>query len=68
MEEFEGRRRGMVQPRQQHVATSVKGIEWGLGKRGLRMVVAFWVFCPPFTGGESNNHPYLIGDRNILTH
>ena len=32
----------MVQPSQQHVAPFVKGVEWRLGTRGLRMVVAFW--------------------------
>ena len=30
MEEFEGRRRGMVQPSQQYVAPCVKGVKWGL--------------------------------------
>ena len=29
---------GMVQPSQQHVAPCVKGVEWGLGTRGLRIV------------------------------
>ena len=33
--------RGMVQPSQQRVAPCVKGIEWGFGTRGLRMVAAF---------------------------
>jgi len=39
MEEFEGRRRGMlttsgmVQPNQQHVVPRVKRVEWGLGTR-----------------------------------
>ena len=33
---------GMVQPSQQHVAPCVKGVEWGLGTRDLRMVAAFW--------------------------
>ena len=28
---------GMVQPSQKHVAPYVKGVEWGLGTRGLRM-------------------------------
>ena len=41
MEEFVGRRRGMVQHSQQHVAPCVKGIEYGLDTRGLRMVAAF---------------------------
>ena len=31
---------GMVQPSQQHVAPSVKVVEWGFGTRGLRMVTA----------------------------
>ena len=34
---------GMVQPSRRHVAPCVKGVEWGLGTRGLRMVAAFWV-------------------------
>ena len=34
---------GIAQPRQQHVASFVKGIEWGLGMRGLRMAAAFWM-------------------------
>ena len=34
---------GMVQPSQQHIAPCVKGVEWILGTRGLRMVAAFWV-------------------------
>ena len=52
MEEFEGRRRGtltageMVQPSQQHVAPCVKVVGWGLGKRGLRIVAAFWACIP----------------------
>ena len=33
--------RGMVQPSQKHVAPCVKGIEWGLGTRGLRIVAVF---------------------------
>ena len=33
---------GMVQPSQQHVVPCVKGVEWGLGTRGLRIVAAFW--------------------------
>ena len=32
----------MVQPSQQHVAPYVKGVEWGLGRRGLRIVAVFW--------------------------
>ena len=32
----------MMQHNQQHVAPCVKGVEWGLGTRGLRMVAAFW--------------------------
>ena len=44
MEEFEGNDdyRGMVQPSQQHVAPCVKGVERGLGTRGLGIVAAFW--------------------------
>ena len=32
---------GMIQPSQQHVAPCVKGVEWGLDRKGLRMVAAF---------------------------
>ena len=32
----------MVQPSQQYVAPCVKGVEWRLGLRGVRMVAAFW--------------------------
>ena len=34
--------RGMVQPSQQYV----KGVEWGWGPIGLRMVAAFWAGIP----------------------
>ena len=30
-----------MKPSQQHVALCIKGVEWGLGGRGLRMLVAF---------------------------
>ena len=52
MEEFERRRRGrlttggMVQSSQQHVAPCVKVVEWGLGRRGLGMLAAFWAGIP----------------------
>ena len=36
----------MVQPSQQHVAPYVKGVEEGLGTRGLRMMAAFWAGIP----------------------
>ena len=36
----------MVQPSQQNVAPCVKGVEWGFGMRGLRMVAAFWAGIP----------------------
>ena len=49
MEKFEGKTTDgnadygvMVQPSQQHVAPYVKGVEWGLGTRSLRIVAAFW--------------------------
>ena len=32
---------GMVQPSQEHVAPCVKGVDWGMGLKGLRMVAAF---------------------------
>ena len=31
-----------MQPSQQHVTPCVKGVEWGLGMRGLRIVATFW--------------------------
>ena len=47
MEEFEwSRRREMEQPIQQHVAPCVKGVEWGLGTRGLRRVAGFSTSIP----------------------
>ena len=57
MEEFKGEEwnahyGGMVQPSQQHVAPCVKGIEWGLGTRGLRMVAAFWAGNPVVVSQE----------------
>ena len=37
---------GMVHTSQQYVAPRVKGVEWGLDTRCLRMVAAFWVGIP----------------------
>ena len=37
---------GMVKPSQQHVAPRVKGVEWGFGTRGLRIVAALWAGIP----------------------
>ena len=37
---------GMVQPSQKHVAQSEQGVEWEFGKRGLRMLAAFWSGIP----------------------
>ena len=37
---------GMARPSQQHVAPCVKGVEWGLGTRGLRIVETFWAGIP----------------------
>ena len=31
----------IVQPSQQHVVPCVRAVEWGLGRRGLRIVAAF---------------------------
>ena len=36
----------MVQSSQQHVALRVKGVEWGLGRSGLRIVAVFWAGIP----------------------
>ena len=38
--------RGMVQPRQQHVAPCVKGVGGGLGMRGERILAAFSASIP----------------------
>ena len=38
--------RGMVQSSQQHGAPCVKGVEWELGSRGLRMLALFWASIP----------------------
>ena len=51
MEEIKGvckklREEAMVQLSQQHDAPCVKGVDWGLGTRGLRMVAAFWASIP----------------------
>ena len=35
-----------MKPSQQHVAPCVKGVEWGLGRRGLRMMAACWDGIP----------------------
>ena len=37
---------GMAQPSQQHVAPYVKGVEWGLGTRGLTMAAVLWAGIP----------------------
>ena len=37
---------GMVQPSQQYFAPCVKGVEWGFGTRGYRMVAAFSAGIP----------------------
>ena len=46
MEEGNANYRRMVQLSQQHVAPCLKRVEWGLGTKGLRMVVAFWAGIP----------------------
>ena len=48
LEEEEGNAdyKGMVQSSQQHVALCVKGVKWGIGTRGLRIVAAFWAIIP----------------------
>ena len=33
-----------MQPSQQHVASYVKWVEWGLGTRGLGIVTPFWAY------------------------
>ena len=38
---------GLVQPSQQHLHhVYIKGVQWGLGTRGLGMVASFWVGIP----------------------
>ena len=37
----------MVQPSQRHVAPCVKVVEWGLGTRSWKMLVAFWAGISP---------------------
>ena len=39
----------MMQPSQQHVVPCIKGVGWGLGTRGLRIVAAFWDVIPVST-------------------
>jgi len=39
----------MVKPGQQHVAPCVKVVEWGLSKRGLKIVPALNVGIPVFS-------------------
>ena len=56
-ERGECRRRGLVQPSQQHVASFVRGVEWGLGMRGLRMVAAFWAGIPVEVTQEAGGVP-----------
>ena len=41
-----GREGEWGKPSQQHVAPCVKGVKWGLGTRGLRMVAAFMAGIP----------------------
>ena len=45
---------GMVQASQQHVAPCVKGVEWGLSTKGLRMMAAFWASIPVYVTQEAN--------------
>ena len=40
----------MVQPSQQHVALYVKGVEWVMNTRSLRMVAAIWAGIPVSLG------------------
>ena len=47
-----------MQPSQQHVSPCVKGVEWGLGTRGLRISVLgrfFSLDCKSYTGGISHS-------------
>ena len=65
---------GMVQPSQQHVARCVKGVEWGLGTRGLRILAAFWAGIPvevtqeAGVGGHSRCRRVAIGISFYLPH
>ena len=51
MEEEEGNTDygGMVQPSKHHAAPCVKGVEWELDTRGLRIVAALWSGIPVST-------------------
>ena len=46
-----------MQPSQQHFAPCVKGVEWGLGTRGLRMLAAFWAGIPVEVTQEADAVP-----------
>ena len=46
-----------MQPTQQNIAPCVKGVEWGLGKRRLRIVAAFWAGIPVEVRQESGIVP-----------
>ena len=49
---------GMVQASQQHVVPCVKGVEWGLGTRGLRVLTAFWTRIPVIVTQEAGVVPH----------
>ena len=51
----------IVQPSHKHVAPCVKGFEWGLGTRGLRMVAAFWAGFPVEVTQETGVVPRCRG-------
>ena len=47
-----------MQPSQQHVASCVKGVEWGLGTRGLGMVAASSAHLPVEVTQEAGVVPH----------
>ena len=48
----------MMQPNQQHVSSYVKGVEWGLGTRGLRIGAEFWIAIPVEVTQETSVVPH----------
>ena len=58
MGELEGKRRGMVQPSQQHVAPCVHEVEWGLGMKDLKIMAVFWAGIPVEVTQEAGIVPH----------
>ena len=58
--------RGMVQPSQQHVVPCIKGVEWSLGMRGLKIVATFWGSGEPNGSSmhEKRSDKEYVGDKD----